>query len=355
MSNLLLTSGKNRLSPVLCTYPEDLLQLSQSVSRTGHSENTWGCWTQGLPAWEKLPASFFAVALHLGVLSWNNPRTLENKESYSPSMLWFIQGNWARPDTISIPQVRKSMSGTQLGTEAMSPLDSLQLCSLSSTGFLRGRTPRWGEQIPRIDHTLAISTSARGVSLILRPAFHVSVLFLKAEEYKDGSQRGFWTLPLLCAWEDSGHCLQLTLPAPAAPYRCPEASSLSCTSHRHLMPPSHGHFYFYTFVQEEPLLKCPHSHSWLISFFLAAGTLSILSPVWGHSGPHYSEAMFSPLDPGYSQDLLHGTSHLLGRNRTSWLLKGSYCLTCLHSTNTSVLLKQTRFHDSDTWDRPLES
>lgn len=71
-----------------------------------------------------------------------------------------------RPDTISIPPVRKSMSGTQLSTEPMSPLNSLQLCTLSSTGFLQRRTLRWGEQIPGINHTLAMSTSAHGVSLI---------------------------------------------------------------------------------------------------------------------------------------------------------------------------------------------
>lgn len=59
------------------------------------------------------------------------------------------------------------------------------------------------------------------------------------------------------------------------------------------MPPSHGHF----FVQGAPLLKCPHRHSWLVTFLLAAGTLSILSPIGGHSGPHHSEAMLSPLGP----------------------------------------------------------
>lgn len=153
MSNLLLTLGKNLLSPVSCTYPKDLLQLSQSVSRTGHSENTWNCWTQSLPVWEKLPASLFAVTLHLGVLSWNNPRTLENTESYSPSMLWFIQGN----RDLTQYQYHKSESSclehssalnswvhsTPFSSAAWAPQDSCEAEHLHGGNRLPGLTIYW--------------------------------------------------------------------------------------------------------------------------------------------------------------------------------------------------------------------
>lgn len=128
------------------------------------------------------------------------------------------------------------------------------------------------------------------------------------------------------------------------------APSLSCsTLYRWLMAPHTCISMIMSLFRRLPHLKylsCPILGLSLFSF-PARRFSQPLSPIGGHWAPVHSEATFFSYNIFHrSWDLLHGTSHLLSRSFTAWLLIGRICLIHLCSTDPWVSLEWANVHVS---------